>query len=35
MAGITLNKSAITIVENGGTDTFTVVLDTLPTADVV
>lgn len=35
MAGITLSTSAITILENGGTGTFTVVLDTLPTADVV
>ena len=35
MAGITLNKSAITILENGGTGTFTVVLASQPTGNVV
>ena len=36
VAGITVNPtSGLTTTESGGTDTFTVVLDTLPTADVV
>ena len=33
-AGITLSKTSVTTSENATTDTFTVVLDTIPTADV-
>ena len=33
-AGITLSKTTVTTSENATTDTFTVVLDTIPTADV-
>jgi hypothetical protein len=33
-AGISINKNQLTTTESGGTDTFTVVLNTAPTADV-
>ncbi|WP_149304987.1 LamG-like jellyroll fold domain-containing protein [Pareuzebyella sediminis] len=33
--GFTLNQTNLTIAENGGTETFTVVLNTEPTSDVV
>ena len=33
-AGITINKNQLTTTESGGTDTFTVVLNTAPTGDV-
>lgn len=35
VAGFTLSKSASTVDENGGSDTFTVVLDSQPASDVV
>jgi hypothetical protein len=35
MAGFTLNTTTLSTTEAGGTDTFTVVLDAQPTADVV
>jgi gliding motility-associated-like protein len=35
LANYTLNPTALSIVENGGIETFTVVLDTQPTSDVV
>ncbi|TLP75640.1 gliding motility-associated C-terminal domain-containing protein [Maribacter sp. ACAM166] len=34
-AGFTQNETALTIAEDGGTDTFTIVLDSEPTSDVV
>ena len=32
--GITFSKKALTVAENGGTDSYTIVLDTQPTGDV-